>query len=101
ALAKDRRYAEGELLAFLPRHQFQNPRITRCRKQDAGEHLYRRRLARAIRSDECQQLARLDTQRDASHRFDIPIARRDESAQAGAEARRLFAGAESLSKSTR
>src|SRR5207237_8264631 len=61
ALAKDRRYAERELLAFLPRHQFQNPRVARCRIKDAREHLDRRRLARAIGSDERQRLARLDT----------------------------------------
>ena len=57
------------------------------RAQDPGQHLQRRRLARAVRTDERDALARLDRERHAVDRDDLARARRDQRAQRRRRAR--------------
>src|SRR6185437_15998184 len=65
ALAKDRPDTEAECVAVAPRHETVDGDRSRIRIENAGENFQRGRLARAVRSDERDALARLDAQRDA------------------------------------
>src|SRR5262249_32028343 len=84
-----------------PRHQAQDVGFASRWVQDARQHFNGGGLARAVWTDERQQLARFDAQVDARDGFDIAIARRDQTAETGFQAGGLFAGAEELAQAAR
>ena len=49
----------------------EHPRLPRRRDQQRDEHLDRRRLARAVRPEEAEELALLDREADPAHGLDL------------------------------
>jgi hypothetical protein len=64
--------------------------------QDAGQHFYRRGLARAIRTDKAKQLTRFHLERKPAHRFDGTILRLEQRADRTPHSRGFALGLKSL-----
>lgn len=78
ALPEDRPDAVRQPAPIAPGGKPQHLRLAARRIQDAGQHLDRRRFARAIRADEGQQLARLQAEGDAPDCLYLPVLRPDD-----------------------
>ena len=81
ALAEDDADPRREALALLPRHQPGDRRAPAAGDEDAGEHLDRGALARAVRPDIADHLPRFDPKGDLVHRRDLAAGPGDQPAQ--------------------
>ncbi len=87
------------IVVALPRHVAEHARLAGRRVDDAGEQLERGGLAGAVGAEEGDELAFVDIQIDAAHRFDVavlaakqPSKRRPQAFFLLIDAVRLFAG---------
>ena len=91
---------QGELPAVgigaFPRHMAEHARGAAGGIEQAGEHLQRGGLARAIRSEKAHELARLDAEADVIDGDGLLVLAADQAADGPAEAGLLFVGAKGL-----
>lgn len=85
ALAEHGAQLEGQALALGPRDVAEHPGFAGRGVQYHAEHLQRRGPARAVGPDERDALTRLRGERNAVHRRDAGVTRRDEVLAAGDE----------------
>ncbi len=83
-----------QLLAFLPGDIAQDLCLSARRVQDAGQHFNGRRLTRAVRTDEAQQLACFHLKGELPDGFDGAIFRLVQGAQRARHPRSLALGLE-------
>ena len=87
ALPHDQRDLPQERPVPLPGDVGQDRELAGRRVEEPREHLQGRRLARAVRAEEADDLPRREVEGDAVHGADLGLAAMDEARQGGPEAR--------------
>jgi len=95
-IAHHERHPPQVVALALGRHVAEHRHLAAGGVEQAGEHLQRRRLARAVRAEEADDLARLDLERDAVDGADIAPPPPDETAQRRAQSSLALGDAEDL-----